>query len=104
MSKFHKQFEHKGYKFNTSVELNTKVENGKDVWRSRHTVITDSMNGNNHSQRDEVTATELEYCIERQKNSAIAYIDRLTSEKQTLEEIMLSKMGFKKDLPTYHKK
>lgn len=103
MSKFHKQFEYKGYKFNTSVELNTKVENGKDIWLSRHTVITDSMNGNNHSQRDEVVTAKLEDCIKRHQEGAIAYIDKLTYTKQTEEEIMLSKMGFKKDLPTYHK-
>lgn len=93
MSKFNKQFEHKDYKFNISVELNTKAErtlNGK-VW---HTVITNCLGSNNYYIKDEVLSVELENCINKHKEDAINYIDKLTYKPKSFEEMLLSNMGF----------
>lgn len=93
MKKYNKQFVHKGYTFNISVELNTSVEkriNGR-VW---HTVITNCLGGNNYYERVEVESLELEVTIDRHQQLAIDYIDKITYKPQTVEEMLLSKMGF----------
>lgn len=93
MSKFNKQFEHKGYKFNTSVELNTKAEKKRygKVW---HTIITNCMGSNNHYQKDEIETYQIEEFVEKHKQTAIDCIDKLTYKPQTFEEQLLSSLGF----------
>lgn len=93
MSKFNKQFEHKGYKFNTSVELNTKIEKKRNG-KSWHTIITNCMSGNNHYQKDEIETFQIEEYVEKHKQTAIDYIDRLTYNPQSVEEMLLTSLGF----------
>ncbi len=93
MSKLNKEFEYKGYKFNTSVELNTRAErkiNGK-VW---HTIITNCMDGNNYYQKEEIETFQIEEVVEKHKQNSIDYIDKLTYKKQSFEEMLLSSLGF----------
>ena len=93
MSKLNKEFEYKGYKFNTSVELNTRAErkiNGK-VW---YTIITNCMDGNNYYQKEEVETFQIEEVVEKHKQNAIDYIDKLTYKKKSFEEMLLSSLGF----------
>ena len=93
MSKLNKEFEYKGYKFNTSVELNTRAErnlNGK-VW---HTIITNCMDGNNYYQKEEIETFQIEEVVKKHKQNAIDYIDKLTYKKQSFEEMLLTNLGF----------
>lgn len=93
MSKLNKEFEYKTYKFNISVDLNTKVEkrmNGKK-W---HTIITNCMGGNNYYQKQEVETYQLEEAVKEHKQNAIDYIDKLTYKQQSFEEQILSGLGF----------
>jgi hypothetical protein len=93
MAKFNKEFEYKDYKFNTSIELNTKIEkrlNGKRF----HTIITNCLGGNNYYQKDEIETFQIEEYVEKHKKSAIDYIDKLTYKPQSLEEQLLSGLGF----------
>ncbi|WP_445713455.1 hypothetical protein [Flavobacterium sp.] len=93
MSKLNKEFEYKGYKFNTSVELNTRAErkiNGK-VW---HTIITNCMDGNNYYQKEEIETFQIEEVVEKHKQNAIDYIDKLTFKEKSFEEMLLSSLGF----------
>lgn len=93
MKKFNKQFEHKDYKFNTSVELNTRAErklNGK-VW---HTIITNCLGGNNYYVKDEIETYQIEEYVEKHKQDAIDYIDKLTYKEKSFEETILSNLGF----------
>ena len=93
MSKLNKEFKYKGYKFNTSVELNTRAErrpNGK-VW---HTIITNCMGGNNYYQKEEIETFQIEEYVSKHKQSAIDYIDKLTYKPQSFEEQLLSGLGF----------
>ena len=93
MSKLNKEFDYKGYKFNTSVELNTRAErkpNGK-VW---HTIITNCMGGNNYYQKEEIETCQIEEAVGKHKQNAIDYIDKLTYKKQSFEEMLLSGLGF----------
>ncbi len=88
-----KEFEYKGYKFNTSVELNTRAErkpNGK-VW---HTIITNCMGANNYYQKEEIETPQIEESVEKHKQNAFDYIDKLTYKKQSFEEMLLSNLGF----------
>lgn len=90
---FNKEFEYKGYKFNTSIKLNTKIEKkiyGK-IW---HTITTNCMGSINHYQKDEIETHEIEEYVEKHKQSAIDYIDKLTYKPQSFEEQILSKLGF----------
>jgi hypothetical protein len=103
MGKVNKQFEYKGYKFNTSVELNTKAEKhiGGRIW---HTVITNCLGGNNYYDKEEIVMekslvsdtnqTTLELCIIRQRYKAEEYIDKLTYTPKTEAEELLEQMGF----------
>jgi hypothetical protein len=96
MKKFNKRFEYKGYKFNTSIELNTKAErklNGK-IW---HTIITNCMDGNNYYQKEEIETFQIEEYVEKHNLSAIEYIDKLTFVSETFEERLLSTLGFTKN-------
>ena len=93
MAQLNKQFEYKGYQFNTSVELNTRAErrpNGK-VW---HTIITNCLGGNNYYQKEDVETFHLEECIGKHYQSVIDYIDKLTYKSQSFEEQLLSGLGF----------
>ena len=93
MSKLNKEFDYKTYKFNTSIELNTKVEkrlNGKR-W---HTIITNCMDGNNYYKKDEIETFQIEEYVEKHKQLAIEYIDKLTYKPQSFEEQLLSGLGF----------
>ena len=94
MSKLNKEFEYKGYKFNTSVELNTKIEkkiNGK-IW---HTIITNCMGSNNYYQKDEIETYQIEEYVQKHKKLVIEYIDKLTYKpQQSFEEQLLSDLGF----------
>jgi len=93
MSKINKKFDYKKYKFNTSIELNTKVEkrlNGKR-W---HTIITNCMDGNNYYNKDEIETFQIEEYVEKHKQLAIDYIDKLTYKHQSFEEQLLSGLGF----------
>ena len=93
MSKLNKQFEYKGYRFNTSVELNTRAErrpNGK-VW---HTIITNCMGGNNYYQKEEIETFQITGVVAKHQQNAMEYIDKLTKENQSFEEELLSRLGF----------
>jgi hypothetical protein len=93
MSKLNKEFEYNGYKFNTSVELNTKTErrmNGKR-W---HTIITNCMGSNNYYQKDEIETFQIEEYVEKHKQLAINYIDKLTYQPRSFEEKLLLGLGF----------
>lgn len=94
MSKFNKEFEYKRYKFNTLVELNTRVErtpNGKVF----HTIITNCMDGNNYYLKHEIESSEIEKFVALHKQSAIDYVDKLSYKSQSTEEILLEELGFK---------
>lgn len=94
MPKLNKEFEYKSYKFNTSVELNTKIEkkiNGKK-W---HTIITNCTGSNNYYQKDEIETYQIEEYVQKHKQSVIEYIDKLTHKpQQSFEEQLLSDLGF----------
>ena len=94
MPKLNKEFEYKSYKFNTSVELNTKIEkkiNGK-IW---HTIITNCMGSNNYYQKDEIETYQIEEYVQKHKKLVIEYIDKLTYKpQQSFEEQLLSDLGF----------
>lgn len=93
MSKLNKQFDYKGYKFNMSVELNTKIEkrlNGKRL----HTIITNCMGSNNYYQKDEIETFQIQEYVEKHKDLAIDYIDKLTYKQKSFEEKLLSGLGF----------
>lgn len=93
MSKLNKEFDYKTYKFNTSIELNTKIEkrlNGKRL----HTIITNCMGGNNYYHKDEIETFQIEEYVEKHKQLAIEYIDKLTYKPQSFEEQLLSGLGF----------
>ena len=93
MSKLNREFDYKDYKFNTSVELNTKVEkrlNGKR-W---HTIITNCMDGNNYYKKDEIETFQIEEYVEKHKQLAIEDIDKLTYKPQSFEEQLLLGLGF----------
>lgn len=93
MSKLNKEFDYKGYIFNTSIELNTKVE--KRLYGKRwHTIITNCMGGNNYHIKDEIQTFEIEEYVEKHKQLAIDYIDKLTYKPQSFEEQLLSGLGF----------
>ncbi len=93
MTKFNKQFEHKSYRFNTSIELNTRAERrpGGKVW---HTIITNCLSGNNYYQKEEIETFQIEEYVEKHKQTAIDYVDKLTYKPQSFEEILLSNLGF----------
>jgi hypothetical protein len=93
MSKLNKQFEYRGYKFNMSVELNTKVEkklNGKRL----HTIITNCMGSNNYYLKDEIETYQIEEYVERHKQLVTDYIDKLLYKEVSFEEKLLSGLGF----------
>lgn len=95
MSKFNKEFEYKGYKFNTSVELNTKVEkriNGKK-W---HTIITNCLGANNFYTRDEIETFQIEEYVKLHYEMVTTYVDRLTYKPNSFEEQLLTSLGFSK--------
>lgn len=94
MTKFNKQFEHKSYRFNTSIELNTRAERkpGGKVW---HTIITNcTLFNSNYYQKDEIETFQIEEYVEKHRQAAIDYVDKLTYKPQTFEEILLSTLGF----------
>ena len=94
MSKLNKEFEYKGYKFNTSVELNTKIEK-KIMVKRWHTIITNCMGSNNYYQKDEIEPYQIEEYVQKHKQSVIEYIDKLTYKpQQSFEEQLLSDLGF----------
>ena len=93
MSKLNKEFDYKGYKFNTSIELNTKIEKRIDGKRW-HTIITNCMGGNNYYQKEDIETFQIEEAVEKHKQNAIDYIDKLTYEKKSFEEMLLSELGF----------
>ncbi len=93
MSKLNKEFYYKGYRFNTSIELNTKVERILDgkVW---HTIITNCMDGNNYYQKEVIETSQIEEYVQKHNKSAEEYIDKLTYTQQSYEEQLLYKLGF----------
>ena len=93
MSKLNKEFDYKIYKFNTSIELNTKVEkrlNGKRL----HTIITNCMGVINYYHKDEIETFQIEEYVEKHKQLAIDYIDKLIYKPQSFEEQLLFGLGF----------
>lgn len=93
MSKLNKEFDYKGYKFNTSVELNTRMER-RMSGRRWHTIITNCIGSNNYYQKDEIETFQIEEYVEKHKRLAIDYIDKLTYKPQSFEEQLLSSLGF----------
>lgn len=93
MAQFNKEFYYRGYRFNTSVELNTTAErrpNGK-VW---HTVVTNCMDGGNFYRKEDVVTDALEGVIELHRTKCREYIDKLNCNPKTKEELLLTSLGF----------
>jgi len=92
MDKFTKEFEYKGHKFITSVELNA-VESKITGNKSLHKVTTKDMAGNFYL-RSIVYGDSLEESILRHEKEAKKSV-YLKGDKNKLEEILLCKLGFK---------
>lgn len=93
MRKFNKQFDYKDYKFNTSIELNTKAERTPNG-RKWHTIITNCMGGNNFYQKDLIETFQIQEYVEKHKEAAVEYIDKLTYKPESLEEKIVCSLGF----------
>jgi hypothetical protein len=52
------------------------------------------MGGNNYYQKEDIETYKIEEAVEKHKQNAIDYIDKLTYKKQSFEEMLLSNLGF----------
>ena len=93
MAEFNKTFKYKGYEFITSVQLNTRVERRIDG-KKWHTIITNCTGANNFYTKDEIETLQIEGYVEKHKQFAIDYVDKLTCKEQSYEERLLSLLGF----------
>ena len=93
MAKRNKEFEYKGYKFNTSVELNARVERRMDG-KSFHKIITNDMGGGNFYITSEVEDKELKEAISFHENQAKLYVDKKEKKSFSPLEELLSEWGF----------
>lgn len=92
--KLNKQFDYKNYKFNISVELNTREEK-RIGGKTCHTVITNCLGGNNFYVKEEIESSKLFECIEEQHIKATKYVDQLTNQvPKSKDEQLLIGMGF----------
>ena len=88
-----KEFEYKGYRFNTSVELNFKVEkriNGKRF----HMIITNDMGMGSSYISHEVEDDELKEAVSHHENEAKMYVDKREKKNLTPLQELLSSLGF----------
>jgi hypothetical protein len=93
MKKLNKEFEYKNYRFNTSIELNTKIEkrlNGKIF----HTIITNCMGGSNYYQKEEIETHQIEEYTNNHYLLAINFVDKLENKVFSKEEEILINLGF----------
>ena len=92
LKQVNKVFEHRGYKFNTSVTFCTRKErriNG-DVW---HTVITNDMGHGSYYKKEEVVDNLLEAFVTESERLARVYIDdRIDGSKN--KDNRLADLGF----------
>jgi hypothetical protein len=97
MAIFNKQFEHRGYKFITTVELNTTSDR-RLIGKFRHTVKTNCLGSNNYYETaDLVSPLELKFRIESQQQTAMEYVDTLLQKTESFEEMLLDSLGFTQD-------
>lgn len=93
MSKMNKEFEYKGYKFNTSVELNSRVERRIDG-KKFHKIITNDMGGGNFYITSEVEDEEFKEAISHHENQAKIYVDKREKKNLSPLEELLTEWGF----------
>jgi len=93
MSKMNKEFEYKGYKFNTSVELNARVEKRMDG-KKFHKIITNDMGGGNFYIESEVEDEELKEVISSHETQSKLYVDNREKKNLSPLEELLSECGF----------
>ena len=96
MAKMNKEFDYKGFEFNTSVELNTYVDRRPNGVR-KHTIITNDMGMGSFYLKSQVTSSEIEDTIQlhtfKAKEYAInsAYPD---NRPDSPEKEILINLGF----------
>ena len=93
MSKMSKEFEYKGYKFNTSVELNARVERRMDG-KKFHKIITNDMGMGSFYISSEVEDDELKEAVSHHENEAKMYVDKREKKNLTPLQELLSSCGF----------
>jgi len=89
MSTFIKEWEYKGYEFETTVELYTE-DTIDDV---RHTIKTFCDTANDYFAKDSVQSHVLDKIIMEQSKDAMKYIDKLTNTPSKEEKLLLE-LGF----------
>ena len=91
-----KQIEYKGYKFNVTVELNTKIEkclNGKRF----HTVRVNDLGPSNYYVKKEIEDSKLFEAIEAMQNDAKLLVDKRNGTIKDTTVAILEKLGFSND-------
>jgi len=92
MALMEKEFEYKGFKLKTSVDLNASAEI-KPNGRSIHIISTDCRMCNFY--KTEYIATEsIEECVNQHQKLAIEHIDEYVKVPKSAEELLLLKLGF----------
>jgi len=93
MSTFNKKWEYKGYEFETTVELDARIEKhiGGRRWHRLNVKITKDYQ---YATFDEVLSTDLFDMINQQEQSAKDYVDGAGFKPQIEEENKLLELGF----------
>ena len=89
-----RQFEYRGYNFNTMVELHTKAERhpGGKVW---HKILVNDTGLGCYYQTEEAEDTDLLDTIKRMESAAVEYVDRRETLLNPVVDQRLADIGFK---------